>query len=183
MKAMRLFTDSKSGALKTAKGFSVIGQKEKFDLLLGSGDGQRIIPLDRNNTPAIVDTAAQNGKHFVYSVDLHLFHDRRMSKLIGTDVRYYFLTKAESDFDLRLCLHLDLQGSTGIQVFGSSGYDDLPCGNRHDNEGFPVSQVTLVVLSPGEYFVVEFGDRSSAVVRYDVAKGLLIEERPAEAMA
>lgn len=178
MKAMRLFAD-RDGKLHIGTGINVNEMSGKFDLLLGMKHYQRIVPFDKKNPPVVTkrnNPGNRPATQVVYHFDMHLVHDQRVSKMCGLEVKYYLLGKAESEHDLRVCVLVDVQGSTNISYSSQLDMDDLPCGTRIDDEGSASSPVALIALSPGDSLTVEFEDAPSARVRYDVTRGLTIEQ-------
>lgn len=178
MKAMRLFAD-RDGKLHIGTGITLSEMSGKYDLLLGMKHRQRIIPFDKKNPPAVTKRNNPGNRppsHLVYHFDLHMVQDQRVSKMCGQEVKYYLLQKAESEHDLRVCVLVDVIGSTNITYSSQLDLDDLPCGIRVDDQGQATSPVALIALTPGDYLAVEFGDAPRVTVRYDITKGLTIEQ-------
>lgn len=180
MKAMRMFID-REGKLRISAGINVSESGGKYDLLLGMREHQRIVSFEKRNPPPVKKRASQPGRpeiSSVYSFDLRLVTDLRLSKMCGYEVKYYLMVKAENERDPIICVHIDVKGSKGIKFRSSLDMDDLPCGYRVDDDGKACSPSALIALLPNDSFAVEFEDGTASTVRYDPKNGLIIESQP-----
>lgn len=184
MKAMRLFAD-RSGKVRVGVGICVSESAGRFDVVLGTKEFQRIVPFDKRNPPQVTkkEQAKRPPSNMIHDFDVRMFHDVRMSRVCGGEVKYYLITGAENEQDLSLCVHVDVQGSKGLSFSSHIELDDLPCGFRVDEAGVAASPVALIALSPGDYITIEFHDAPNVTVRYDETRGLVVAHEPVAAVS